>query len=144
MTLDPFVISCEPNATPGEIAVVRQGLHRFNFAATGQTETHAVNLFLREADGGIRGGLVGYVWAEWLHIEYLWMVEEYRGRALGWQLLVMAEREASRLGARGAFLNTFDFQAPEFYKRLGYEILSAIAGYPPRSTDYHLRKLFRP
>ena len=126
-----------------EIAVVREGLRRFNFAATGLTQHHTVTLFVRDAGGAIRGGLFGYVWGEWLHITDLWMADECRRRGLGSQLLEKAEREASRVGARGAFLNTFDFQAPEFYKSRGYEVYGALTGYPPGHTEYHLRKTFK-
>ena len=136
-----FRISLEPDATPDEIAVVREGLHQFNFAATGLTQVHPVTLFIRDTDAAIRGGLLGYVWGEWLHITELWMADECRRRGLGSQLLERAEREAARVGARGAFLSTFDFQAPEFYERHGYEVYRMLTGYPPGHTDYHLRKL---
>ena len=138
-----FTVSSEPDAMPDEIAVVREGLHQFNFAATGLTEVHPVTLFVRDAGGGIRGGLLGYVWGEWLHITELWMADECRRRGLGSHLLDWAEREATRVGARGAFLSTFDFQAPEFYKRRGYEVYRILSGYPPGHTDYHLRKQFK-
>ncbi|HSF18187.1 MAG TPA: hypothetical protein VLK65_21815 [Vicinamibacteria bacterium] len=45
-------------------------------------------------------------------------------------------------GARGAFLSTFDFQAPDFYRRFGYEVYATLPGYPPGHTDYYLRKIF--
>src|SRR5262245_40854855 len=138
-----LAISSEPDATPDDGAVGRERLHRFNFAVTGQTEVHSVALLVRDADGTIRGGLLGYVWAEWLHITELWMAAECRRRSLGSELLDRAEREASRVGARGAFLSTFDFQAPEFYKGRGYEVYGALTGYPPGHTEYHLRKMFK-
>lgn len=137
-----LAVSSEPGATPDEIAVVREGLHRFNFAATGLTQHHEVVLLLRDAGGAVRGGLLGYVWGEWLHITDLWIADDCRRRGLGSQLLDRAEREAARFGARGAFLSTFDFQAPEFYKRCGYEVYGVLEGYPPGHTDYHLRKRF--
>jgi GNAT superfamily N-acetyltransferase len=140
---EAFAISSEPDATPAETAVVREGLHRFNFAATGLTQVHTVTLFIRDGGGGIRGGLLGYVWGEWLHITDFWVADECRRRGLGSQLLEAAEREALRVGARGAFLSTFDFQAPEFYKSRGYELFGGLPDYPPGHTDYHLRKLFK-
>lgn len=135
-------ISSEPGAAPAEIAVVREGLHRFNFGATGRTRHHEMTLFVRDAAGAIRGGLLGYVWAEWLHITEVWLAEDCRGQGLGKQLLQTAEREAFSAGARGAFLSTFDFQAPEFYRRYGYEVYAALPDYPPGHTEYRLRKLF--
>jgi len=136
-------ISFEPEAAPGDIALVREALHRFNFDATALTQHHDVNIFVRDAAGEIRGGLIGYVWGEWLHVTDLWIGAEYRRRGLGSELLDRAEREAAGVGARGAFLSTFDFQAPEFYKGRGYEVYAALTGYPPGHTDYHLRKVFK-
>lgn len=143
MSPGSFTVSSEPGATPDEIAVVREGLHQFNFGVTGLRQVHAITLLVRDGAGAIRGGLLGYVWAEWLHITHLWVAEDCRGRGLGRQLLEGAEREASSAGARGAFLSTFDFQAPGFYRRYGYEVYAALPEYPPGHTDYHLRKIFQ-
>lgn len=57
MKSESVAMSSEPGATPDAIAVVREGLHRFNFAATGLTQHHEVILLLRDAGGAIRGGL---------------------------------------------------------------------------------------
>lgn len=142
MTSGSFTISSEPGATPDEVAVVHEGLHQFNFDATGLREVHTMTLLVRDSVGAIRGGLLGYVWAGWLHITHLWVAEGCRGRGLGGQLLERAEREASSSGARGAFLSTFDFQAPGFYRKYGYELYATLPDYPPGHTDYHFRKIF--
>jgi ribosomal protein S18 acetylase RimI-like enzyme len=140
---ESLTVVSEPHATPEEIGFVRAGLHRFNLDATGLTQHHEVTLFVRDAAGAIKGGLLGYVWGEWLHITDIWIADECRRLGLGSRLLERAEREAAELGARGAFLSTFDFQAPEFYRGRGYEIYAALTAYPPGHTDYHLRKVFK-
>jgi len=137
-----FKISSESDARPEEIAVIRDALDRFNFDATGLREVHTVTLFARDRLEAIKGGLLGYVWGGWFHITHLWVSEECRGSGLGRQLLETAEREAAASGARGAFLSTFDFQAPDFYRRYGYEVYAKFPDYPPGHVDYHLRKVF--
>jgi ribosomal protein S18 acetylase RimI-like enzyme len=137
-----FRISSEPGAGAEDIALVRDGLHRFNFDATGQREVHEVTLFVRDHLGAIRGGLLGYVWGGWLHITDVWVSEECRRGGLGRQLLETAEREAASFGARGAFLSTFDFQAPDFYRRYGYEVYATLPDCPRGHVDFHLRKVF--
>ncbi len=137
-----FTVASEPGATAGEVAVVRDGLHEFNFAATGLRDVHEMTLLVRDSAGAVRGGLLGYVWAGWLHITDLWLAEECRGGGLGSELLEKAEREASACGARGAFLSTFDFQAPGFYRRHGYEVYGTLRDCPPGHADYHMRKTF--
>jgi len=138
-----FTISSEPSATADETTVVRDGLHRFNFDTTGRTQYQDITLFVRDGARAIRGGLLGYVWGEWLHVTDLWVAEECRKRGLGGQLLARAEREAAAFGARGAFLSTFDFQAPDFYRARGYEVYGALRDYPPGHTEYHLRKMLQ-
>ena len=137
-------ISTEPDATSAEIAVVREGLHRFNFDATRLATHYDITLFVRDGRGAIRGGLLGYVWAEWLHISELWLTDECRGQGIGGRLLQKAERVASLVGARGAFLSTFDFQAPGFYAKQGYEVYATLEGYPPGHAEHHMRKVFDP
>ena len=138
-----LTISSEPNATPDDSKVVRDGLHHFNFDTTGRRQVQEITLFVRDRDRAIRGGLLGYVWGEWLHVTDLWVAEEWRKLGLGGQMLAQAERDAAAAGARGAFLSTFDFQAPAFYRTRGYEVYGALQDYPPGHTEYHLRKLFR-
>jgi len=135
-------ITSDPNARPEETAIVREGLHQFNFDTTGRAQYQDITLFIRDAAGAVRGGLLGYVWAEWLHITHLWVAENYRGRGLGGRLLARAESEATALGARGAFLSTFDFQAPGFYRARGYEMYGTLHDYPPGHAEHHLRKMF--
>ena len=142
MSPEALAISFEPDASSDEVAIVREGLHQFNFAATGLAQVTTVTLFVRDADGAIHGGLLGYVWGGWLHVTELWLADSCRGRGFGGALLDKAELEATRVGARGAFLSSFDFQAPEFYKSHGYEVFGALAGYPPTHTEYYLRKTF--
>jgi len=91
--------------------------------------------------GDLAGGLVGHTWATWLHVTYLWVDERHRGAGLGARLLSEAERVASQeRGCRGARLETWDFQAPGFYQKQGYEVVCAIPDYPPGVTEYALTK----
>jgi ribosomal protein S18 acetylase RimI-like enzyme len=91
--------------------------------------------------GNLAGGLVAHTWTRWLHVTYLWVDERHRGVGLGSRLLSEAERIAAQeRGCRAARLETWDFQAPEFYKRQGYEVVCVIPDYPPGITEYTLTK----
>jgi ribosomal protein S18 acetylase RimI-like enzyme len=101
---------------------------------------------LEEATGAVAGGLVGRTWARWLHVDLLWVDPGHRGAALGSRLLAEAERVArdERDCAR-ARLETWDFQAPGFYRKQGYEVAGEVTDYPPGVTEYILIKsLSRP
>jgi GNAT superfamily N-acetyltransferase len=95
---------------------------------------------LDEADR-LAGGLVGHTWATWLHVTYLWVDDRHRGAGLGSGMLAQAERTARReRGCAAVRLETWDFQAPRFYQKQGYEVVCVIPDYPPGITEYTLTK----
>jgi GNAT superfamily N-acetyltransferase len=100
-----------------------------------------LHVWALDASGDLAGGLVGHTWATWLHVAYLWVDAPLRGAGLGSRLLRRAERLArDEHGCRGARLETWDFQAPEFYRRHGYKVVCAIPDYPPGITEYTMIK----
>jgi ribosomal protein S18 acetylase RimI-like enzyme len=98
-----------------------------------------LNLVLREQDQ-IIGGLIGKIVQEWAYIGTLSVAPDQHGRGFGRKLMLEAERIAIERGCRGIWLNTFSYQAPGFYKKLGYEVFGALENYPGRETRYFLMK----
>ena len=47
----------------------------------------------------------------------------------------MEQAEAVRRGCTLAYLDTFNFQAPVFYERLGYEQVHKIASFPREAQN---------
>ncbi|TPQ17665.1 GNAT family N-acetyltransferase [Streptomyces sporangiiformans] len=89
----------------------------------------------------LAGGLVGHTWTSWLHVTYLWVDERHQGLGVGGRLLAEAERlAAAERGCHNSRVETWDFQAPEFYKKQGYEVVCVIPDYPPGITEYTLTK----
>jgi GNAT superfamily N-acetyltransferase len=108
---------------------------------TPQEREDPLHLWATDAAGELAGGLVGHTWTSWLHVALLWVDERHRGTGLGGRLLAEAERIArEERGCRAARLETWDFQAPEFYKKQGYEVVCVIPDYPPGITEYTLTK----
>ncbi|PBC63079.1 N-acetyltransferase [Streptomyces sp. Tue6028] len=100
-----------------------------------------LHVWALDADGALAGGLVGHTWTTWLHVTYLWVDDRHRGAGLGSRLLAEAERLAGdERGCRAARLETWDFQAPGFYRRHGYDVVCVIPDYPPGVTEYTLTK----
>jgi ribosomal protein S18 acetylase RimI-like enzyme len=94
-----------------------------------------------DTGGGLAGGLLGHTWATWLHVTCLWVDERCRGAGIGSRLLSEAERRARETHAcRNSRLETWDFQAPGFYTKHGYEVVCAIPDYPPGIREYTLTK----
>jgi ribosomal protein S18 acetylase RimI-like enzyme len=92
--------------------------------------------------GELAGGLTALTWARWLHVDLLWVAEAHRGAGLGKRLLGQAERLArEERGCGYARLETWDFQAPGFYRGRGYEVVGRVEEYPPGATEFLLVKL---
>lgn len=100
-----------------------------------------LHVWALDAEGGLAGGAVCHTWADWLHVTYLWIDGRHRGAGLGSRLLAEAERVArEERGCGAARLETWDFQAPGFYKKRGYDVVCVIPDYPPGVTEYTLTK----
>jgi ribosomal protein S18 acetylase RimI-like enzyme len=70
----------------------------------------------------------------------MWVDPSRRRQGLGRELLTAVEDQARGRGCRWAKLNTWEFQAPEFYERLGYLVYGREIDYPPGHTNYLMRK----
>ena len=110
----------DPYASADLRDFVQTILVNHNVAITGQAEWYPVALFLREENGEVLGGLLGDIWAAWLHVRTLAVAAPARGRGFGRELMKRAELYALERGCTNAFLDTFSFQARPFYEKLGY------------------------
>jgi ribosomal protein S18 acetylase RimI-like enzyme len=55
-------------------------------------------------------------------------------------LMREAEAVARENGCTGIWLDTFSFQAPGFYEKLGYTVFGTLADYPPGHSRFFLHK----
>lgn len=102
-----------------------------------------VFLVLRNDDGAISGGLIGSILWEWLRIEILAVDSTLRGQGWGRRLVEAAESLATEAGCRGAWVDTFTFHSPEFYRRLGYGEFGRIDDYPRGQSRLFFSKHFQ-
>jgi GNAT superfamily N-acetyltransferase len=119
---------------------LRRKLQRFNQKRAAVEQGQPLGIFLRGDDGDIEAGVYGWLWGGCLEIDYLWVAELLRGQGVGRRLLLRIEQEGRERGARLAILDTFSFQAPGFYERLGYETFGLIEGYGDRHAKHFMRK----
>jgi len=130
----------EEHPDPHDLDFVSDQLDAFNIAITSIDDWRALAIFVRDDDGQIAAGLTGGTWAGYLEIKNLWVREDRRGQGLGRRLLLAAEQEARARGCTQVLLDTHDFQAPEFYQKLGYNIFGVFEGIGGRYNRYYLRK----
>ncbi len=93
--------------------------------------------------GLVSGGLWGCTNFQWLHVQMLFVPEARRGQGIGAALMRSAEAEARARACRGAFVDTFSFQAVSFYQKLGYSLYGELPDYPPGYSQLFFRKRFQ-
>jgi GNAT superfamily N-acetyltransferase len=126
--------------TPEELQFLDDRIYEHNCARTGRDDGQLLGLFVRNEQQEIVAGLSGWTWAEACQIENLWVHAAARGQGLGRALLDGAEREARDRGCTVITLNTYSFQALEFYRRAGYEVVCSLHDFPPGHDDNWLVK----
>lgn len=118
---------------------VLDGLIGYNKEQWGRQKFKNLAVSLREHDA-IVGGIVGQMWAKVLFIQFFWIDKAHRGKDHGTKLIAAIEDEARKLGATHAYLDTFSFQAPGFYRNCGYTEFGALDGYPEGVTRHWFSK----
>lgn len=103
-------------------------------------DPYPMTIVVRSVGGAIVGGIIGQIWETfgWLHIASLWVDDDHRGKGLGTQLVKQMEQVAKSRGCTRAKVNTWSFQAPGFYQRLGYEVCGTIPDFPEGIDDITL------
>ena len=120
--------------------VIGGGIHRYNIQYAGDSHGKQLCFILHTPDHEIAGGLIGETHWGWFYISLLFVKDELRGCGYGHRLLTLAEDEARKRGAKNAYLDTFSFQAPDFYKQHGYRVFGELKDFPPGHQRYFFTK----
>lgn len=130
----------EPYASVSQRELVEEIINRRNVRLTGRDEWHPVAFFVKTDQGEILGGLLGQMWAQWLHVAILAVREPFRGHGYGTKLLARAEQYALESGCTNSWLSTFSFQARPFYERFGYRVFGTLEDYPKDHSLFFMTK----
>ncbi|MDY3319864.1 GNAT family N-acetyltransferase [Riemerella anatipestifer] len=99
-----------------------------------------IEIIARNEKKEIIGGLYGRsIWGT-LEIKTFAIKPENRNNGIGKKLLLEAEKEAKNRNCRFISLDTFSFQAPAFYEKLGFEKIGTESDFPKGFEKYYYRK----
>lgn len=115
-------------------------LTEFNHAKAGESKWKVMALEMHGPKKELLGGLYGGTFWGWAYIELLWVDEKVRGTKVGESLVSLAEKIAKQRGCKNCFLSTFSFQAPGFYKKLGYKVFGKMSHFPTGHSRMWLQK----
>lgn len=102
----------------------------------------SLNFNIKNENGLVIAGInsLMYCWGM-LYINALFVEETHRGQKFGSLLLNKVETEAKSIGASLSHLDTFDWQAKDFYLKAGYEIFGVLDDCPPGHQRYYMKKI---
>jgi GNAT superfamily N-acetyltransferase len=98
-----------------------------------------LNVFAFAPDGVVIGGVIASTRFSWLKIVIMATNEDQRGRGIGRALLSRAEAIAKERGCKYAYADTMDYQAPGFYSKAGYRLVSTFDDW---DSHGHKKMLF--
>ncbi|RML42407.1 Acetyltransferase, GNAT family [Pseudomonas savastanoi pv. glycinea] len=134
-------IDVNNNPTEEDRLAILEPLKRFNAEQAGDGKSEKVAMFIRDDQTReILGGLHARILYQWLFIELLVVPEQARGQGTGSALMRKVEELAREKNCVGIWLDTFDFQAPEFYRKHGFTEIGQIDDYPPGHKHFFLQK----
>lgn len=136
---EPRIIE-ERELPPADLASLYAGLMAADPPLPRGRNYQPLVLAMRDAEGRLRGGLLGETIWTWLSVGVIWVAPDLRGAGHGARLLRLAEDLAVIRGCTHARLDTFDWQARAFYERRGYAVYGQLDGFPVGHTQFHLRK----
>jgi ribosomal protein S18 acetylase RimI-like enzyme len=96
--------------------------------------------FIKDNNKKILGGCVGHLIYGSLAVDTLWVAESLRGQGYGTRLMQMAEQFGMDNECHFMTVNTMDWEAQDFYKKLGFHVEFERKGFDKGSIFYFLRK----
>ena len=136
-----LVFSVHDQVVPEDAAAVDAGLDAANLAAGPISDVRRLAAMAHAEDGQPVGGAVGRTWGECCELQQLWVSAAHRHQGVGSRLLQEFEQRARGRGCRLVVLDTFSFQAPEFYKTHGYEVAFEVRGYAQGVVKHTMTKM---
>lgn len=92
----------------------------------------------------LAGSVIGKVFFNWIHIDLIWVENEYQRRGLGTKLMKMAAQKALETGIDGIEVWTQNWQAPDFYRKLGYDEFATLEDFAPGRKRHAFRYYIKP
>ncbi|RSS50994.1 GNAT family N-acetyltransferase [Streptomyces sp. WAC01280] len=126
---------------PADIAAISDALDRFNREKTGVDDRRPLAVLVRDPrTRQVIGGLTGRTSLGLFFVDLFVLPPELRGNGLGAEILRQAEDEARARGCCAAVLYTITFQAPDFYRKQGWERLGEVPCDPPGAGRVFMTK----
>lgn len=133
------IVSVSPKDPYSDL--IYKQLDDYNAQFGAQTHDHEDFVFVAKDDNdNFLGGAQGRIFSEWLCLYSLYSTRTEKG--VGTKLMDHIEQFAKDKKCKGIQLSTFEFQAPEFYKKRGYEVYGELPDFAGSYKNIYLKKIF--
>lgn len=126
--LNGLSIDLETNPSPADLKTLLDGLIRHSWAEDKPLDALPVCLFCRTDQGTILAGAEGrfYTHYKTYFLENLWVDNSLRRKGVGSRLMQELEKDLKARDTKMIYVDTFSFQALDFYLRFGYETFGTL------------------
>ncbi len=134
-------IERSPNPSTEERQAILMPLRAYNASKSAGPPPEHIALLVRDDNDEIVGGVYARLFYQWLFMRPAVGAGAGPGTRHGHQVDADGRRPCARRGsASDLWLDTFEFQAPAFYRKCGYSEIGHIADYPPGHKHFFFQK----
>ena len=128
MSLPRISLEVKDHIAPEDLKKITDGLDAHAQSNIGVT-CQPLNIIAKNETGKTIGGLTGFVAGKSFMVNFLWVDETQRKSGAGRDLMNKAESAAKEKGCSHIRVDTYAYQAPEFYKKLNYHLTATIRNF---------------
>lgn len=122
--------------------VLSDGMLNYHDKMGHRRTSEVINIFLKDSKKKVYGGAIATVLWNGIEINSLWVDESLRSQGYGRKLVLEIEKEGRARGCTIVYTNTFSWQAPKFYEKLGYKVYGKLENFPPgNNLTYFYKEL---
>lgn len=118
------------------------GVRQYNFDKMGKEVSQLLTIVAHDSTGKLMGGVSGRTIYKNFLIHVVWVDDSCRGNGLGRQLMNRAEQLAKARGCLQAQVDTLEVQAPDFYRKLGFNLAGQVPGFEGSPARYFMFKRY--
>jgi len=135
-----YTFTYDANPTPDNTKLLFEGISEHAKITKGHEPGRPFAFFIKDETGVIKGGCSGYIFYGCLYVDLLWVDKILRGKKYGTQLMEKAQQLGKDNKCNFLAVNTMDFEALDFYKKLGFILEFERTGFDKNSRMYFLKK----
>src|SRR3989339_404056 len=129
--MDDFkLVSIDDEPSIEDKKIMREGMLAYHTSQGHVRNQEFFSVLIKDKEANTKGVVaVSFLW-NGMHIHTLWIDESIRGKGWGRKLMSIVEEEAKKRNCNLAYTDTYSWQAPEFYEKLGYSLYAKLDDFP--------------